>query len=149
MSYIAVVLEEDDDQPVTVPADRYTEMPPLGPCDAGDPGGDSQMTSAYSRRFVRDLGDGTFAVVEVETYAVNTEGDPDKPPRPVLTFLFEYRECTDPIDPDSVSLAEYSSSRDVPRSPGDADPTDEDARAVCAAFDPATLTWAGEPHPTA
>lgn len=122
---------------------HYTEMEPLGPQDAADAGGDAQISAAYSRRFVRDLLDGTYAVVSLETYVVDTQGDPDRPARPVLTHAFEYTVCTDPADLDGTTILEFSGAQDMP-SVG----TDEEVRAACAAFDPATLTWAGQPHPT-
>lgn len=121
----------------------YTEMEPLGPQDAADAGGDAQISAAYSRRFVRDLGDGTFAVITLQTYVVDTQGDPDQPARPVLTHDFEYTVCTDPADMDNPANQSYTGAQDLPPVT-----TDEEVRAACAAFDPATLTWAGQPHPT-
>lgn len=129
-------------------APLYTEAAPLGPTDAGDAGGPAQMSIAYCRRFIRPLSDGVHhGAVDVECMVINADdGDPDKPVRPVLAQSFGFTVCTDPADPGGSEVQSYSAyAPDLEREPGKPEFTDEDVFALCAAFDPAVLTWDGEP----
>lgn len=122
----------------------YTEAEPLGPTDAGDAGGDAQMSTAYCRRFIRSLPDGRYGALDVECYVVNVETDPDKPVHPVLARSFGFTVCTDPAD---VGATEEQSDThydpDIEHVPGTPEFTDADAHRLCAEFDVSTadLSW--------
>jgi len=126
----------------------YTEAEPLGPTDAGDAGGGAQLSLAYCRRFVRKLSDGKhYGVVDIECMVVDlNDGNPDAPVRPVLSRSFGFTVCTDPDDPGMSEVQSYSAyAPDEERGKGEPPYTDADVFAACAAFDPAVLTWDGEP----
>lgn len=132
------------------PRPVYTEVEPAGPVDHAQPGGDAQLSTAWGRRFVwpvpdhqiDDPADGGYAVVTVECYVVNTNPNGD-PERPVLTRVVSYSRCLDPADVGGTERYATDTTTDHPEV---RDPTGEDAHRLCAAFDPATLDWDGEPR---
>ncbi|MFI6029510.1 hypothetical protein [Amycolatopsis magusensis] len=125
----------------------YVEAEPRGLRDAGDAGGNAQISDACYRRFTRPLPDEVHtAVLDVECYVLNTEDDPYKPERPVLTRTLSVAVCTDPADVVDTTVDSQSHSEDLPRTPGDGELTDEHARELCTRFDPADadLSWAAD-----
>lgn len=145
-----------DDEPHSV----YAEAEPFGPTDTAQPGGDAQLSTAYSRRFTRKItGSDEHAVVDVECYVVDTNpmGEPNativteaNEIRPVLTQVTTFTICTDPSDPGSTEIQsdDRTVDHEVPRIPCTPDLVeavwDTAARDLCASFTPATLTWNGE-----
>lgn len=135
-------------EPGTAPLGKhavYAEVGTPEPRPGGDVGGDGQVTHAWSRQFVRPLRDGTFAVITVYVYVhderMRTADDTLTDPLS-MTRQTEFTVCRNPADVGSTD--EFSDSTYVPV-PGVAN-TEDAARAVCAAVDPAQFTWDGTPQ---
>lgn len=114
------------------------------PRPGGDAGGDGQVSEAWSRRFVRPLRDGTFAVITVYVYVHDERmrTADDTIPNPLtVSRQTEFTVCRNPADLGGTE--EFSDSTYV-LVPGVAH-TDDAAREVCAAIDPAQFTWDGTP----
>lgn len=121
----------------------YVEVAPYGPADAGDAAGDAQVGTAWVRRFARELSSGEgYGVVDVECAVVDAQGDPDGPPRLVLSRTLAYTECTDLADVGGSEVASDTESVDFQLGYV---PDEEDAYRMCGEFDPNELDWDGEP----
>lgn len=72
--------------------------PPTAP--AGDIGGDYQVSDAWSARWSRDLGNGTFAVVTRSYYLTSWHGGG-------LECQTEYLVCHDPLEPGSTEVSSF------------------------------------------
>lgn len=120
----------------------YNEVDPTGPQPHGDIGGDRQLSESWGRRFRRDhlTPDGEHVVVTVAFYI--EAGEPGDEQPIALMREVEYMLCRDPRDPGSTEI--WSDTR-YDQIEFDGQPTEDDARAACATFDPTAITWDGEP----
>lgn len=128
------------DEPGPERSPLFTEVDPQdGPGDQGAVGGDIQVGTAWGRRFHHDFGDGTHAVADVAFYledanAMSGEAGPDLRISRQIDLIW----CADPADPGSTQTGGDVRYQVVPL--GGREPTDELARELCAAFDPALLS---------
>lgn len=101
----------------------------------GVPGGDSQISEAYSVRWTRPLEGGLFAFVARYYYVAAEDGQPLR-----IEEQTEYVACTDPADPGSAERAADYAYRTVPW-PG---PFDDAAarKAAGNAPEPTVAEWA-------
>jgi hypothetical protein len=101
----------------------------------GQPGGDSQVSEAYSVRWTHPLEGGLTAVVTRYYYVAAEDGE-----SPRIEEQTEYIACTDPTDPGSTERAADYGYRTVPwNGPFD----DAAARAAAEqAPKPTTTEWA-------
>lgn len=120
---------------------RYAEVDPVGPHVSGDVGGDNQVSEAWGRRFYRVLPDGEYAVIDVDFYVEDENGqDHEDRPRLVITRQTHFARCTDLEDPgSSETYADVMYATETTFAP----PTEELAKRMCAEFDPAELDWNG------
>lgn len=115
---------------------NYTERDDRGPVRNGQPGGDRQIDDAWNRRFVQDLDDGTFAVIDVDFYTAELDG------RTILERQTEYTLCTDPKAPGDSEL--WADVRHVEVEFSGV-PTDDDAHRACLAVSADEFDWDGQP----
>lgn len=116
---------------------KYTEAAPFGPSPSGDVAGAAQLSTAWGRRFVADLGGGLWDVCDIDVFVVDADHNEEvKLRRPVIELRVAHTLCSDPTDPTGTELD--TMPVDSRQLPGD-DATDDLARAWCAAFDPATV----------
>lgn len=66
--------------------------------NGGDVGGDHQSTNAANRRFVAELSEGKFAVVDVYAYGTAEEVEEGARMQRDVTEMTFYTVCTDPED---------------------------------------------------
>lgn len=75
----------------------------LGLCEnAGDHGGDVQVSEAMSRRFTRTEDDGTYTVLEFVGYLASETVDSDDTEPAHVQLQVYYGHCTDADDPGST-----------------------------------------------
>lgn len=63
--------------------------------DAGDVGGDVQVSDAISRRFIEQREDGTFTVLDFTGYLASETGDSDDTEPAHVQVQVYYGRCTD------------------------------------------------------
>lgn len=86
----------------------YTEHESGIDLDSGDVGGDDQATAAASRRFQRQLDDGTWAIVTVYAFGTSKEVDEGASYQHDVEVMTEYMVCSDVTDPGSTEIdADY------------------------------------------
>lgn len=123
----------------------YAEAEPCRATQGGDTGGDEQASDSWCRRFVRPLDNNRYAVITVYVYVHDERmrtGDPDAAAPPVLTRQTEFAVCRDPDDVGGTE--EFCDYTYVPE-PG-RPATEDAARDVCDAIDPAIFAWDGTPE---
>jgi len=148
----------------------YTEQTRHGPVRNGTPGGDGQLTEAWSRVFERMLTNSEHIVITVDFYAWQRNDD-----SPVeLVRQTEYLTCTNPKDPGGSEIycndtyishpiddlaavnwldeekllnTDWMAVMDLVVACRGADDRDADATAfrACTLFDPSMLDWDGTP----
>jgi hypothetical protein len=120
----------------------YIEMSPPWPLPNGDIGGDRQLGESWGRRFRREqpTADGDHPMVNVSFYV--EAGDFGAGESTAMMREVEYMLCRNPNDPGATET--WSDTR-YDQVGFEGTPTDSFARELCLAFDPATITWDGEP----
>lgn len=106
----------------------------IGPYEAGEVGGDGQVSPAYARCWTAKQADGTYATVTVTFYlfASDAGGGDVK-----LLRETEYLVCADPEDPFGTEKGSdylYETVEAV-------DPTEDDAHDWCARVMTDEITW--------
>lgn len=103
--------------------------------EAGDVGGDFQISLAFSARWTRQLEGGLHAVITRSYYVFAEDGQ-----RPRVEEQTEYTACTDPSDPGSTERHADYGYRTVPW----AGPFDDAAARTAAehAPEPTAAEWA-------
>ena len=71
--------------------------------DSGAVGGDDQATDAVSRRWIKPLDDGTYAVVTVYAYGTRFD-DPDREQQLDVLERVEWMHCSDWEEPGSSEI---------------------------------------------
>lgn len=104
---------------------EWTECEPLGPTDAGDVGGDAQISDAFMRRWSKPAPGGFWAVVDVTAYVEKNDESTS------MQRIIDLLVCADPSDPWGTELWSDVYEWDyVPR----AEMTSEGARKACADY---------------
>ncbi|TDC02653.1 hypothetical protein E1091_00180 [Micromonospora fluostatini] len=122
---------------------RWVEVEPLGPQEAGSTGGDEQLSESWSRQFVLPANAEGLTPVMTIHYYVALENHNDADSAHLLRRQIEYTLCTDPKNPgDTERWSDYS----YVRMPFPGAPTEKDARSACATMPvPTVAIWDGVP----
>lgn len=121
---------------------NWTEVEPLGPCVAGDIGGDEQVSTAWSRQFALPRrADGGLPLLTVSYYVALENHNDEDDKRVFLRRHVEFLVCDDLSDPGGTERwSEYGYGR--AGLPWRA--TQDDARRACVEADSPTLAdWDG------
>lgn len=120
----------------------YIEDEPFGALDGADVDTDDAVTEGFDRCFYRKIGDDRWAVIDLTFFfaqEARKEGEPEPPVTFACEMEFSVVEGPDHNSNEPVQTEGHYVTGDT----YDGDLSDEAARAICNAFNPAALTWDG------
>lgn len=118
---------------------KWREVAPLGPHDIGKPAGESQLSTAWGRRFARRLDDGRWAVIE-DFFFVET----DVERKAGFSWLTHGRFYLISRDLRDISATEEWGESTFEALDSVGTPTDRDAYGQCELVD-GEFGWDGKP----
>lgn len=117
--------------------------------NSGDVGGDAQATDSASRRFQKQLDDGTWAVVEVYAYGTEKEVDEGASFEYDVAVQIMWSTCSDPTAAGSTEInADVTYEYPFSIAPCDLKQALAWSQNYVRTFDASDLSWDGVTTPT-